>query len=89
MDKINYKPVEDKLEQLIKKRIIDEGLVKSGKLLKSISVSYKNGSFQVTAEDYYEYLDEKHNLSEGAVYSNEFISFFEDFMAKQIENNIK
>ena len=86
---INYKPVEKELERLIKKKIKDEGLVKTGKLLKSISVSYKNGEFEVTAEDYYAYLDEEYNISEGAIYSNEFISFFESHLAEQIEKNIK
>lgn len=86
---INYKPVAEKLESLIKKKIKDEGLVKTGKLLNSISVSYKNGVFQVTAEDYYEHLDEKHKISESVLNSNEFISFFESHLAKQIEKNIK
>jgi hypothetical protein len=88
MKDINFKPVEKELERLIKKKIKDEGLVKTGKLLNSISVSYKSGTFQVTAEDYYEYLDEEYQISESVVNSNEFISFFESHLAKQIEKNI-
>jgi hypothetical protein len=88
MKDINFKPVEKELERLIKKKIKDEGLVKTGKLLNSISVSYKSGTFQVTAEDYYEYLDEEYNISESVVNSNEFISFFESHLAKEIEKNI-
>ena len=88
MADMNFKPVEKELEKLIKKRITDEGLVKSGKLLKSISVSYKDGEFSVTAEDYYKYLDEEHNISEGAIYSQEFITFFENFLATEIEKQI-
>jgi hypothetical protein len=88
MKDINFKPVEKELERLIKKKIKDEGLVKTGKLLNSISVSYKSGTFQVTAEDYYEYLDEEYQISESVVNSNEFISFFESHLAKEIEKNI-
>lgn len=89
MAEINYKPIADKLEELIKKKIKDEKLVETGKLLGSISVKFNNGSFDVIAEDYYKYLDAKYNISESVIESNEFTSFVEEHMAKEIEKLIK
>ena len=85
---MDYRPIELKMEELIKKIIRDEGLVKTGKLLNSISVKYSNDTFSVSAEDYYLKLDEKYKITEQALGSPEFTSWLGDYMASQIEKNI-
>lgn len=82
---IDYAPVCRKLEDLIKKKIQDEGLVDSGTLLKSIHAYYKDGNFYVDGEDYFKYLDDKHGISQSIYESDEFIIYMEDFMITQIE----
>lgn len=88
MADINYKPIENKIKVMIQDRIKELGLVKSGKLLNSISVSYSDSGFKISAEDYFEYLDEKYNISEYVLYSDELTDFIEDYLVKELENNI-
>lgn len=89
MVEINYKPIEDKLTELIKKKIREDGLVKSGKLINSISTKFDGTSFVIMAEDYYKYLDAEYNISQEVIESNEFTSFLEDYLAKEIEKQFK
>ncbi len=87
--KLDFKPIAKKIEDLIKKRISDLGLVDTGTLLNSISVSTNGiGSFEVTAEDYYSVLDEKYNISNYALESEELTSFIEEEIARQINKEI-
>jgi hypothetical protein len=88
MININYDPICREIERQIKKRIRQLGLVKTGKLLDSISVSYNGTSFLVTAEDYFEYLDKEHNISDYVFESAVLISFIENYMVQQIEKQI-
>lgn len=89
MNIIDWTPVSKKIEELIKKKISQEGLVSSGKLLSSIKViSTINGNFNIEAEDYYVYLDEKYKITESVFNSNEFSFFIENFLAKQIEKSL-
>jgi hypothetical protein len=86
---LDFKPISKKIEELIKKRIKDLGLVKTGTLLDSISVSTNGvGSFEVTAEDYYTALDAKYNISNYALESDELTQFIEDEIAKQLQKEI-
>jgi hypothetical protein len=85
---INYAPVCRKLEDLIKQKLRDEGLVDTGKLLESIRVEFRDGAFIVYGEDYFKYLDDEHGISKSIYESDEFIIFMEDFMIKQIEIKI-
>lgn len=88
MAEINWALACRKLEDLIKKKLRDEGLVETGKLVGSIHAFYADGSFIVEGEDYFKYLDDKHGISESIYNSDEFIIFMEDFMIKQIEDRI-
>lgn len=85
---MDYRPIEKKMEEMIKKIIKEEGLVKTGKLLNSISVKYSDDTFSVTAEDYYTALDEKYKITEQALNSPEFTSWLGEYMASQIEKDI-
>jgi hypothetical protein len=90
MEEINWAPISNKIEELIKERIKDLGLVKTGKLLNSIKVSSDSeGNFSITAEDYYNYLDEEYNISRYVLEGSELISFIENYVSTQIEKNIE
>lgn len=89
MKDIDYKPVCNFLKKAIQNELKAEGLVKTGKLLDSIEVTFDGSSFLVTAEDYYKYLDEKYNITEDAMEKSGFYSYFEKYLAEQIEKNIK
>ena len=86
---IDYQPLCQKLEELIKSNIIKNGLVSSGKMLSSISVSYSDGSFWCTAIDYFQFLYQKYDLLQDAVNSVEFTSFSEKYLSEQMEKNIE
>lgn len=90
MAEINWQPVAKKLEDLIKKRIISEGLVKTGKLLNSIKVVSDNqGGFTLESEDYFKYLDKEYHLLKEAYESPEFTTFLEDYIAVYIEKELE
>jgi hypothetical protein len=86
---IDYLPIERKIKELLKQKIEKEGLVASGKLLNSIEVHFKNGSLEIIAEDYYKYLDEEHGLTDFLIYSEELADFIENYLATEIEKQIK
>lgn len=83
---INWESIAKFIEELIKKKLVEKDLVKSGKLLKSINViSNGEGSFSVEAEDYFKYLDSSHDISKDVFNSQELANFIENEMAKQIQ----
>lgn len=90
MEEINWAPISNKIEELIKERIKDLGLIKTGKLLNSIKVSSDSeGNFSIIAEDYYNHLDEEYNISKYVLEGVELISFIENYITTQIEKNIE
>lgn len=64
------------IENLIKDEISRQGLVESGALLDSVRCTYtiNDGviNFSVTAEDYFEYLDERYNITSNALSNPEY-----------------
>lgn len=85
---MDLEPIANKIEEMIKEKIKEEGLVKTGTLLNSIKVTAKSdGSFSVEAEDYFKYLDEEHGITESVFNSNELIDFIEEYIFEQIEND--
>ena len=85
---MNYQIIAKKIEELLKKRIVDEGLVDSGSLLNSIEVTYEGGRFLVYAEDYFKYLDEEYNLSSSILDSEIITKMISDAITEEIEKNI-
>ena len=73
------------LNILFQNDIKRKGLVKSGRLLKSINWIYDNGNFRLIAEEYFEYLDSKYNISSDVTNSPAFIKLIEDYYSKTIE----
>jgi len=89
--KINREPIAKKIQELIKDKLIEKGLVNTGKLLNSIQVkpSTQNEGFDIIAEDYYTYLDQEYNISKEVFESAELSNFIADYLAKEFERNIK
>ncbi len=86
---INYTPICKDVEKLIKNRLKDLGLVKTGALSDSIKVTYSGSAFKVSALDYFEFLDDKHDITYFVFSSNEFVDLMENLMQKEIEDKIK
>lgn len=80
--------IADKLEELIKKRIKDLGLVKTGSLLNSVKVIVSDETFEVEANDYYEKLDEEYDISKYVLESREFQNYIAEVLEKEIDNEL-
>lgn len=82
---MNWKPVANKIEDMIKQSIIDNGLVKTGKLLKSIKVTVDdNGTYSIKAEDYFEFLNKEYKIVDTVIDSNELNNFIEKYLEAEI-----
>lgn len=91
------KDLESLVTKLIKDTIKSKGLVKTGRLLNSISTVAKiksDGSFslQVSGENYYDELDFKYNITDDAIENNSeqitnliediYVSYFDEQLNK-------
>ncbi len=76
------------LNSLVRFELQQKGLVKTGRLLKSIQWIYNNGRFQMISEDYFQYLDEKHSITKDLVNSQGFKDVMTKFLATQIETSL-
>lgn len=85
---MNYITIAAKLEELIKKKITEDGLVKSGKMRDSIKVSAGPDGFKVSAVDYFLYLNKEYNIMGEVIASSEFKQFMQKELSKQIEREI-
>ena len=82
---MNWKPVANKIEEMIKQSITDNGLVKTGKLLKSIKVTVDdNGTYSIKAEDYFEFLNKEYKIVDTVIESNELNNYIEKFLEAEI-----
>lgn len=87
----------DKLKKYIRDVLRKKGLVDSGKLVNSISVTanFTKGkiSFEIEAEDYFEYLDNKYKIMNEVYSDQSWNRDLEDGLYKilelSIEENIK
>ncbi len=86
-NKINQ--IEGLIEELIKREIKNKGLVKTGKLLNSITVNIKQTSsglsVEVEGEDYFEFLDDEHDITRDAFNSTTFSSIQEKLEEAYVE----
>ena len=85
---IDFGPIEKKLEELIKKKITDDGLVKTGTMRDSIKVSSTKEGFTVSGVDYFLYLNAEYNILGEVAESKEFLSYMENEIARQIEKQM-
>ncbi len=86
---MKFDKVADKIEEMLKDRIKELGLVKTGRLLNSISVKATDeGGFTIIAEDYFTVLDEEHNISEYVFNSDELADFIGEQVSEQLQKEI-
>lgn len=76
----DLKKYESILTNKLKSIINSEGLVESGSLLNSIKVIINDGEIIVKAEDYYKYLNKKHNLTNQLIESREMKDYIEAYI---------
>lgn len=88
MKPIKYDRIEDKIANLIKSKIKQKGLVKSGKMLNSIKVKSSNGGFIVEAVDYFQYLDGEYHITDEVFASQAFIDLIIEEAGNQIGDQI-
>lgn len=80
--------IENKIENLIKRSIVDLGLVSTGKMLNSIKVTKTSTGYSVSAVDYFTYKDQEFNIVENVMKSAELKTFIEESFKKEIEDSI-
>lgn len=84
---MDFSLVAKKLQDMLKAEIKVQGLYKTGKLYNSIKVTVdKSGNFSVSAEDYYTYLDEKHNITNNVLSSKQFLDYYAEIIGKFIQS---
>lgn len=79
------------LEEALKDIIVKEGLVDTGRLKNSVSITLKNNEIDISVEDYYKYLDKPYNLTKQFENSKAFdvaVKRLEESIGKDIENSI-
>lgn len=82
---MNWKPVANKIEEMIKQSITDLGLVKTGKLLRSIKVTVDdNGTYSIKAEDYFEFLNKEYKIVDTIIESSELNNYIEKYLEVEI-----
>lgn len=88
---MDYRLIANKIEDMIKDSIVRNGLVKTGKLLKSIKVtSDGKGDYIISAEDYFTYLDAEYDILKTIFDSKEFDEYvtmvYEQEIQKELNN---
>jgi len=81
--------IERKIEELIKKRIIDLKLIDTGNLLSSIKVSVNEDGVTIMALEYYQYLDNRFNITNYVIESEEFKELIIEESINKISNDLK
>ena len=71
------------LEEALRDIIVKEGLVDTGRMKNSVSITLKNNEIDISVEDYYKYLDKPYNLTKQFENSKAF-----DVAVKRLENSI-
>jgi len=85
---LKYNKIEDKIEALIKAKVKEKGLVSTGKMYNSIKVISDNGGFKVKAVDYFQYLNEEHNILGEVFASQAFIDLIVEEAGNQISDDL-
>jgi len=80
--------IETEIENLIKAKIKEKGLVSTGKMLNSIKVKASNGGFKVVGVDYFEYVNNEYHITDEVFNSKEFIDLLMNEATEQIGNDL-
>jgi hypothetical protein len=85
---MNLEPLAKKLEDMIKQKIEDDGLVNTGTMKDSIKVSVTKDGFAVEGINYFLYLNSEYDILEEVTNSGEFLDFTANYMANEMEKEI-
>lgn len=81
------------MESLLKLQIKKEGLYDTGALYNSIKVkaiiNNRGFSFEIEAEDYFEFLNAKYKLTENVINNKQLQTSIEEEIAAMIEKQLK
>lgn len=82
----------DTLVSLIKEDIRRKGIIDTGKMLNSISVSLYNSvdgySLNISAEDYFQYQDKRYNILEDVLKTTQWTNALDEVMDWMNLNNL-
>jgi hypothetical protein len=84
---INYDAAAEKLKENIIQQIESGNHIRTGNLRDSIECSADDDGISMEAEEYYQYLDEKYDISEDAV-NDDLIDFMSDDIGTQMEEEL-
>lgn len=87
---MNYEAIANKIEELIKADIKSKGLIKTGAMYNSIIVtSSGDGDYNISAVDYFIYVDGNNDITKDVFASKELSDFIEReytiFIEKELE----
>lgn len=77
-----------KLNSIWKRRIIDLALVETGTMLRSISFSVSDGKLEMSAVDYFKYLDIPYDISNFCIRSKEFNDLIGKYYADKLATDL-
>ncbi len=83
-----------KIQQMLKTTIVDAGLVRTGHMRDSISVTPNSGGYNLSAIHYFPYVNSRYNMTRWVMNSTELKVFIEkiiqdEFKAKVAAINVK
>lgn len=81
--------ITDKIENMIKKSILDKGLVKTGRMLNSISVTENDTGYSINSVDYFAYVNDEYSIVDDVLNSPELALFIETTIKEEFENILK
>lgn len=81
--------IEELILEALREVIIEKGLVDTGKLLNSISVEINNYNIDIIAEDYFKFLDEKHNITNDLLNSSKYQTAVDMLVEHLIKEQLK
>lgn len=86
---IDTHSINKQIENLIKAKIKEKGLVKTGNLLNSIKVTSTSSGFNIKAADYFTYLNSEHKITEEVFSSKEFKTLLGKLAVQQTADLIR
>lgn len=81
--------IEELILEALREVIIEKGLVDTGKLLNSIRVEINNYNIDIIAEDYFKFLDEKHNITNDLLNSSKYQTAVDMLVEHLIKEQLK
>lgn len=86
---MDYSAIANKIEEMIKADIKEKGLIDTGAMYNSIQVdSTGDGDYNISAVDYFKYVDGDNNIVKDVFNSKELSEFIENEYVRFIESTL-